>query len=138
MQFPTTYFPPKQSSDTNFRYRATEQEISSISTSPHPSEVSAGTREQEHAQATWQLPSGSAPAEEVTAVWFRIRHILRILRTRKNQDRKENWIKQKLIKRGNTTYNVGMVPTTTVTLMNYAASGHIQSCCLGFQWTAST
>lgn len=79
----------------------------------------------EHAQATWQLPSGSAPEEEVTAVWFRIGHILRILRTHKNQDRKENWIKQKLIRNGNATYNVGMVTTTTVTLRNYAASGHI-------------
>lgn len=74
---------------------------------------------------------GSSSEEEVTACLMSIRPILRILTQQLgDQNGKENWIKKKLVKIGNTTYNVSIV------LKYYYGTDELQlmvSNCLEFQ-----
>lgn len=61
---------------------------------------------------------GSAPEEEIASL-MSIRPILMILSKQSENLNGKNWLRQKLIKTGSTTYNVCVVITTIIPQMNY-------------------
>ena len=77
-------------------------------------------------------PLGSAAEEEVTAGLMGIRPRLMVLRKPpENQNGKESWIREKLIKIRNRIYNICIVLTAIVTPRK--ACSQISSHCLEFQ-----
>lgn len=70
----------------------------------------------------------SAPEEEITADGMSIRPTLLILsKQSESLSGTDNWLKEKLINQGNTTYNVCTVMKTIMTLMDYGLWSDIKS-----------